>query len=313
MDTHLVSAAGSAALALALAAAACSGAPANRPAESAFPDYAAVVQAWRDKHEQDYRREYVTIAGLHFLEPGTATVGSGPDNDIVLSAHVPSRIGRFSLADGLVRYEPEPGLAVEFGGKTVTEPVVLKEPGKPSSGELVIGDVRLVVHQSGERLSIRVRDPGGELATGFKGYRWFAIDPAWRVTARFVPDAQPRQLSILNTFNDVTTYTSEGVVEFQIQGRTLRLRPFTTRPKRFYFVFRDASSGEETYGTGRFLYADLLDDGTTVLDFNEAYNPPCSFNPYTTCPIPLKENHLPVKILAGEMDYAGEVKLPQAK
>ena len=86
-------------------------------------------------------------------------------------------------------------------------------------------------------------------------------------------------------------------------GQTLRLRPFTTRPKRFYFVFRDASSGEETYEAARFLYADLLDDGTTVLDFNQAYNPPCAFNPYTTCPIPVRENRLPIKILAGEKAY----------
>ena len=82
---------------------------------------------------------------------------------------------------------------------------------------------------------------------------------------------------------------------------------FTTRPKRFYFVFRDGSSGHETYETARFLYSDLRDDGTTVLDFNEAYNPPCAFNPYTTCPIPLKENRLPIKILAGEKAYAGHV------
>jgi uncharacterized protein (DUF1684 family) len=111
---------------------------------------------------------------------------------------------------------------------------------------------------------------------------------------------------VLNTFNDETTYTSEGVVEFALQGRTVRLRPFTTRPRRFYFVLRDASSGIETYGTGRFLYSDLLDNGTTVLDFNQAYNPPCAFNPYTTCPIPLKENIIPVRILAGERDYGSQ-------
>ncbi len=93
-------------------------------------------------------------------------------------------------------------------------------------------------------------------------------------------------------------------------GKPLTLRPFTTRPKRFYIVFRDASSGSETYEAARFLYADLLDDGTTVLDFNEAYNPPCAFNPYTTCPIPIPENRLPVKVLAGEKAYPVRVELP---
>ena len=93
-------------------------------------------------------------------------------------------------------------------------------------------------------------------------------------------------------------------------GQRLRLRPFTTRPNRFYFVFRDASSGQETYETARFLYSDLRPDDTTVLDFNMAYNPPCAFNPYTTCPIPLRENRLTVKVLAGEKAYPVQVPLP---
>lgn len=287
-------------------AGACGGGDTARIAGALPPDYVAGVEAWRKKHEEDYRREYVTIAGLHFLEPGTHTLGSGSGNDIVLSAHVPPTIGTLSIAGGVVRYEPAPGVEAQSEGQRVTGAVVLKEPGKPASEGIRIGDVRFAVHASGERLSLRVWDPEGELATAFKGFDWFPIDPAYRQTARFIPDAEPRKLSILNTFNDLTTYTSEGVVEFEMQGRTLRLRPFTTRPKRFYFVFRDASSGRETYGTGRFLYADLLDDGTTVLDFNEAYNPPCAFNPYTTCPIPLKENTLPVRILVGERAYVGK-------
>ena len=100
-------------------------------------------------------------------------------------------------------------------------------------------------------------------------------------------------------------------MERQLQGRTLRLRPFTTRPRRFYIVFKDTSSGQETYEAARFLYADLRDDGTAILDFNEAYNPPCSFNPFTTCPIPMPENRLPIKVLAGEKKYPVHVDLPK--
>jgi uncharacterized protein (DUF1684 family) len=272
--------------------------------------HAVSVQAWRDKHEADYRRDWVSIAGLHFLSPGTHTVGSGNNNDIVLAAGVPPTIGRLIVAEGSVRYEPEPGVGVLQRDQPIKGPIVLKAAGSPAAEEIVIGDVRLVVHVSGERLSLRVRDPKGELATQFLGFTWFPIDPAYRVTGRFIPDAEPRTMSVLNTFNDVDTYPTEGVVEFELHGQTLRLRPFTTRPKRFYFVFRDASSGKETYETARFLYSDLLEDGTSVLDFNEAYNPPCAFNPYTTCPLPLRENILPVKILAGEKAYPHEVKLP---
>ena len=273
-------------------------------------NYSARVEAFRAKHEKDYRREFVTIAGLHFLEPGVYRLGSDPAAEIVLGRSVPSTVGRLSVNGGRVAFEPVPGVAITQKGEPVKGTVLLKEPGKPAAPELSIGRVRVAIHESGERLSLRVWDPEGEPARGFKGFRWFAIDPSYRVAGRLIRDATPQTLQVVNTFNDLVTYRSEGVIEFKLRGRTLRLRPFTTRPGRLYFVFRDASSGDETYATGRFLYSDLLADGTTVLDFNEAYNPPCAFNPHTTCPIPIKENILPVKILAGERAYAGEVKTP---
>jgi uncharacterized protein (DUF1684 family) len=167
-----------------------------------------------------------------------------------------------------------------------------------------------VIHVSGEHRSLRVRDPNGPLAKGFLGFTWFPIDLQYRVVGRFIKDAAPHKVQVVNTFGDIDDYNTEGVVEFTLAGQTLRLRPFTTRPKRFYFVFKDASSGVETYEAARFLYADLLDDGTAVLDFNQAYNPPCAFNPFTTCPIPLRENRLPMKILAGEKAYPIHVPLP---
>ena len=269
-------------------------------------EHAAKVQAWRDKHDVDYRRDWVSIAGLHFLEPGTYTLGSAKSSGIVVSEHVPPTIGQLVVADERVRFEPAPGVAITQKGQPIAAPIALKEPGRPAAPEIQVGDVRMVIHESGSRLSLRVRDPQGELARKFAGFTWFPIDPAYRVVGRFIRDAEPRTLRVLNTFNDLDEYKTEGVVEFTLLGRTLRLRPFTTRPNRFYFVFRDASSGEETYETARFFYTDLLVDGTSVLDFNEAYNPPCAFNPLTTCPIPLPENRLPVKILAGERAYVGK-------
>jgi uncharacterized protein (DUF1684 family) len=279
------------------------------------PEASAVipeVEAWRAKHEADYRREWVTIAGLHFLNPGSQTAGSAPGNDVVLPEGAPSTLGRFVLDGESVRFEPEPGAPVQLGDAAVTAPVVLKDDGAGKADELVMGSVKIAVHESGERRSLRVWDPEGPLARGFKGFTWFPIQPHYRVAGRFIPDASTKELQVTNTFGDLDTYKTEGVVEFTLQGRTLRLRPFTTRPKRFYFVFRDASSGAETYAAARFLYADLRDDGTTVLDFNQAYNPPCAFNPYTTCPIPIPENRLPVKVLAGEQAYPEHIELPKS-
>ena len=282
----------------------------SKPAEQAAPapageEWVKSVTAWRTKHETDYRRDWATIAGLHFLEPGTHSLGSDKKNAIVLPSDLPGNVGQLVVADGWVRYEPAPGIMPTQNGKAISGNVVLKEPGKDAADEVAVADVKFAVHESGPRLSLRVWDPDGKQATEFAGFDWFPLDPNYRVVARFIPDEKATNIPVVNTYGDADIIPSEGVVEFTLNGETVRLRPFTTRPKRFWFVFRDGSSGHETYETARFVYSDLREDGTTVLDFNEAYNPPCAFNKYTTCPIPIKENRLAVKILAGEKKYAG--------
>ena len=273
-------------------------------AAAADPAHVKEVEAWRAKHEADYRRDWASIDGLFFLKPGENRAGSARTNSIVLSAAVPPSIGSFFLKDGKVRFEPHAGVAISRKDQPVTAPLdLIPDSGKEPADELVVNGVRIVVHGSGDRLAIRVRDANGAMARAFLGFKWFPIDEGYRVTGRFIKDPAPREVKIPNTLGDLDTYTTEGMVEFSLNGQTLRMRPMTTRPKRFYFVFKDASSGHETYAAARFLYSDLRDDGTTVLDFNEAYNPPCAFNPYTTCPIPPKENRLKVKILAGEQAY----------
>lgn len=274
--------------------------------------YVASVNTWRAEHEASYRRGYVTIAGLHALKEGANNAGSAASNDVVLPASTPPTLGRFVLSGDKVRFEPATGTSVVMAGQPITAPVDLLDDTTPAPGELSVGDVRLVVHPSGSTRSVRVRDPNGAEAKGFLGFTWFPIDASYRVTGRFIPDSKASKAKVMNTYGDVDEYATEGVVEFALNGQTVRLRPFTTRPKRFYFVFRDASSGHETYEAARFLYADLADDGTVVLDFNQAYNPPCAFNRFTTCPIPLPENRLPVKILAGEKAYPVKVPLPGA-
>ena len=292
--------------------AACGGSQSSR--DAAATDEAAALketEEWRADHEDSYRRNWSTIEGLHFLEPGSHTAGSARTNDIVLPTTDPL-IGRFVLQGDLVRFVPEPGSRVHRGGQPVTRAIDLADDSADEPDRLEIGSIRMVVHRSGDRKSLRVWDPEGEQARGFLGFKWFPIELDYRVTGRFIPDAVPREMRILNTFGDLDVFKTEGVVEFRLRGQTLRLRPFTSRPKRFYFVFRDQSSGEETYEAARFLYSDLRDDGTTVLDFNQAYNPPCAFNPFTTCPIPLPENRLAVKVLAGERAYPIHPTLPKS-
>jgi uncharacterized protein len=270
------------------------------------------IQVWRAKHEADYRRDWATIEGLHFLSPGSHTAGSAPDNDIVLAAALPPRLGRFTVADDKVAFEAEPGAALAINGKAPTSATTLRDDGDDEGDEIEANGVSVVVHRSGERIALRVRDPDGERARAFRGFTWFPISRDYRVAGRFIRDASPHDEHVVNTFGDIDSYRTEGVLQFTLNGQTLSLRPFTTRPKHFYIVFNDATSGRETYEAARFLSADLRDDGTTILDFNEAYNPPCAFNPFTTCPIPLPENRLRAGVPAGERKYAGHAELPAA-
>lgn len=265
----------------------------------------AEIERWRAEHEDSYTRNWVPIEGLHFLKPGEQTAGSAPDNDVVLIAALPARIGRFTATADHVSFTPEPGVPLTINGKTSEGRIVLRDDGTDEADVIEANGATVVVHRSGTRFSLRVRDPNGERARNFAGFEWFPIAPEHRVLGRFVRDAESRDLPVVNTFGDIDTYKTEGVVEFTLNGENLRLRPFTTDTGRFFFVFNDASSGVETYEAARFVYSDLRRDGTTILDFNEAYNPPCAFNPFTTCPIPLPENRLAVKVLAGEKKYRG--------
>ena len=263
------------------------------------------VEQWRAKHEADYRREYVGLAGLFALKTGVNTVGSAASNDIVLPKSTPASAGRFVLDGERVRFEPHQGVSVTLKGKPIAGSLELKhDEDKNGPDEVQVNGVELWVHLSGARRTIRMRDDHGEIARSFAGFQWFPIEEKYRVTGRLIRDKQAQQVNIPNQLGDDQVFTTEGVVEFTLDGQTVRLRAMTTRPNRLYFIFRDGTSGKETYETARFLYSDLRSDGTTELDFNEAYNPPCAFNPFTTCPLPPMENRLKVRILAGEKVYA---------
>ena len=269
------------------------------------PAHVKAVQSWRSQHEADYTREFVPLAGLFYLKPGANTAGSAAGSDVRLPARAPASIGRFVLESGRVRFEPAAESKVALRGTSVRATLQLKSDASDEADELSIGSMTFWIHETGARRSVRLRDPESDAAKSFKGFRWFPIDPRYRVAGRFIKDAKPRVIEMPLLTGDIDSGTTEGVVEFALNGSTIRLRPITTQPGRLWFIFRDATAGHETYEAARFLYADLKANGSVEIDFNEAYNPPCSFNSFTTCPLPLPENRLSIRIPAGEMAYAG--------
>ena len=270
-------------------------------------DYTAETEAWRTEREARLAADdgWLTIAGLFFLTEGDNTFGASPLNDVVLRTG-PDSAGVFTLRRGEITVRATAGEALTIDGRDTARARLWPYEGG-SRPTITIGPLSLFGHYSGDRLAIRLRDRDSEIRRDFTGLRWFPVAEDFRVRGRYIPHAEPRTVVLPNILGDVETFRTSGSVAFSVGGTEHRMTAFDAGG-RLWFIFRDLTSGGETYPAARFLYADAPEDGWTTVDFNRAYNPPCAFNPYTTCPLPPLENRLPVRIEAGEMHYhaAGE-------
>ena len=183
------------------------------------------TEAFRAKHEADYRKEYVALAGLFFLNPGANQAGSAAGNEIALPARAPGSVGTFVLSGDTVRFEPKPGVNVTLKGQPIASAIELKsdehvnsEGKKDGPDEVTVDGVALWVHPSGERKAVRMRDEQGEVARSFEGFHWFPIQGDYRVVARFIKDKAPSEFHTVNQLNDDVVYKTEGVVEFTLNG-----------------------------------------------------------------------------------------------
>ena len=269
--------------------------------------YRADVEKFRQQREAKLTSDtgWLTIAGLYFLTKPATTVGSSAENDVVLPAGTPPRVGTFALAkDGKVSVTLDPGVTVKLlDGKPFTGGPI-KSDGEGSPDRLVLGDVQVWVHQSGERPAIRVRDKNNHLRKEFTGMKWYPVNDAYRVEATFEPLDKPEVLQIPNMLGDIDNMTVPGHVRFMLNGKEHRMIAVAENDTEFWFIFRDLTSGEETYPAARFLYTARPDaNGKVTLDFNRAENPPCAFNSYATCPLPPPENRMQVRVEAGEKIY----------
>lgn len=255
---------------------------------SADDGYAAGIQKWRAAREAALRADdgWLSVAGLFWLKEGVNTAGSAASNDIVLPASAPARLGQFELKGERVRFAAAPGVAVT------------EHDGVVRSGPLTMFPIK-----RGERHAIRLRDTGNPRRRAFKGLQWYAVNPEYRVTGRFIPHAE-RRIEIANVLGGTFEMINPGQIELAIGGRTVRLEALheTDEKDEFFLIFRDSTSETETYHSGRYLYADLPKKGsdTVVVDFNKAHSPPCAFTDYATCPLPPRQNQLPFAVPAGE-------------
>ena len=235
-------------------------------------DYEASQEAWRATREADLTADdgWLTMAALHFLREGSNSFGASPLNDLALPEG-PEQAGVFVLRNHEVFLHAAEGQTLTVNAEPVTATRLY--PTESTRQNLTIGDLTLWIHYSGDRLAVRVSDPNSEIRSGFTGLKWFPVDERYRVRARFVPHDEPMTVKLPNILGDIETFTSHGSVVLTINGQKTTMLPMTSRD-RLWFIFRDLTSGSETYPAARFLYADAPDaEGWTTVDFNQGVQP----------------------------------------
>jgi uncharacterized protein (DUF1684 family) len=272
--------------------------------------YRESVENWRKNYEAKLISDtgWLTVSGLFWLHDGQNRFGSDPLNDIVLPASAPPVAGVFEFHEGKTTLRLENGVRGTITGKPV-QTAELRPDEK--ADYLVLGDLTIYVHASGQRFAIRLRDKNSKLRKNFKGLNWFPVDETYRVTAKYFPYNQPRDFDSQNVLGDPIKVKALGYLLFTLRGQELRLEAEgADEGPGFFIVFRDLTSGKLTYPASRFLDPDAPKDGpagkTVELDFNKARNPPCAYNPYSTCPLPVPTNRLRTEIPAGEKLYNRE-------
>lgn len=269
-------------------------------------DYTAQIQTWRAQRVERLKAPdgWLSLIGLHWLKDGKNRIGSAKDNDVVLTKG-PAHLGVISLKDGKATIELDAKSEATIDGKKVTSGDLLDDTQeKPTT--IAFGTASFYMIDRNGKKGLRVKDTGAESRTHFAGIDSFAIDPSWRVEAKWEAYTPAHSLDVPTVLGTVDKMVVPGKATFTRGGKTYSLLPVLEDKdaKELWFIFADQTSGKETYGAARFLYADMPKDGKLVIDFNKAYNPPCAFTPYATCPLAPKENRLAVPVKAGEKKYS---------
>lgn len=270
---------------------------------------------WRAQRAQSLTgpEGWTTLIGLDWLQSGDNTFGSAKDNAVVVNAQFPAHAGIFRLENRHVKlFAPKTGfpknLLIDRHAPQNGETLSPDDAATPS--KIKLGSVTILIIHRADKFGVRIKDANAPTRVNFHGPEWFAPNATYRIRAKWIPYNPAHQKAIPTIIGTTENMPAPGVAEFTIEGKAYRLEPVLEEPsdKQLFFIMRDLTSKTATYGAGRFLYTDFPDHGLNqpgeiVLDFNRAYNPPCAFTPYATCPLPPPENRLQVAIPAGEKRY----------
>jgi len=295
---------------LMLALAACSPAaedPGAGKEKALDPAFLADNTIWRNERDQELRKPdgWTSLVGLHWLELKAHYLGSGAGSGIRLAVG-PPKLGMIEQRGGRVFFTPEQGLSLTLDGKPLKGKAELRtdQDQSPSLVGFDEGKGVLGVIKRGQRFGVRVKHADAVTRSGFTGIEYWPADIDWAVTGKFVPHPPGKTLPIVDITGTTSDALNPGVVEFTRGGKAYRLEAMGEPGQGLFLVLADRTSGHGSYPAGRFMDTPAPDaQGNVVLDFNRAYNPPCAFTPFATCPLPPPENRLDLAIPAGEKNY----------
>jgi uncharacterized protein (DUF1684 family) len=264
-------------------------------------NYSDSINRWQQQRIQDLKAPngWVNLVGLFWLQPGINRLGSSTSNELILThPNMPVLAGYFEWVNQEVNWVTEPGIAVTENNVPVNKQLVYSQDMK-NIPQLALQDLRFTVIARGDKIGIRMRDLHSPALDSFHTIPRFPVNRSWKLKAYFEPK-ESGKIEILNVLGQVNRENSPGKLAFTYQQKTYWL-DVLEEGDQWFILFADATSGKTTYPTGRFLYVTQKKPGEEIyIDFNQAFNPPCAFTPYATCPLPPPQNRLPFAVIAGE-------------
>ena len=279
--------------------------------EAVDPAYNQEIETWHQRRIANLTKPdgWLSLAGRFWLNEGENRFGSGAVNEVRFpEGTCPERLGSFFLENGRVRVQILPEVTVYAADSSRVSAMALQDDAQSAPTKLYYGTLSWHVIKRGDRYAIRLRDTAHQNLKNFKGIERYPVQSAWQVKAKFAAYEPVKMLNIVNVVGQVEEQPCPGALVFNKDGQEYRLDVLDEgRQEPWFLIIADETSGEETYGGGRFLYVARADStGETIIEFNKAYNPPCSCTPYATCPLPPEQNRLPIAVSAGEKRYRGE-------
>lgn len=266
--------------------------------------YLVEIEQWRKDRLENLTRSdgWATLIGLYWLEDRVQSCGSAADNDIVFPDKAPAHIGQMMLINGKVNALVTPNLPVLLDGKPVSGRIVLNADIDENTNYFTYESLRWHIIKRGGKFGIRLKDTLNPARFDLTELPHYPVDKEWIVDAVFKPAGNQDTVQVLNEVGMDLALHPEGILLFEIKDQSYSFVALDGGPDALFVVMGDATTGETTYGGGRFLDIPRADStGKTMIDFNRAYNPPCVYSEYATCPLPLPENVLPIEVTAGEL------------